>query len=268
MSNGQSIPKVTKVRVNPQLPGIPKGFDLLGLTGQVLLFAVLHLAFARAHLPVGAKLNPIGRVHVDHLHLALQGLFLRQGGHHQQAVAQDHAVGPVLLVMVKIHQLFKGNVVEIVEERQLLLRLFFLRLFTHILDDGLGTDLLLDIDGHRRHFQGMLVLLILAFPDQLRVERGIAWVEDGLRRLFFIGHKVAQFLGGDVGALVRVAGGGDGGGSILIRLAWRHLSFPPGAVRLSMAGNKFAATATRCRLLCMNKNLDSPITHGPSNYES
>nr|WP_236691025.1 hypothetical protein [Levilinea saccharolytica] len=202
----------------PQFPGIAKGLNLLRLAGQVFFLAVLHIPFARAHLPVRAKLDAVGRVHVNHLHLALQALLFRQAGHHQQAVAQNHAVGPVLLVMVKIHQVFKGNVVKIRKQRHLLLcpspagRGPAEGLGAHILDNRLRADLLLNVNRHRRHFQRLLILLILALPNQLRVKRGVARVQDGLWRLLFVSHKVAQFLGGDVGAFVGVVGGGNGGG--------------------------------------------------------
>src|ERR1017187_9829694 len=48
--------------------------------------------------------------------------------------------------------------------------------------------------------------------DELRVERRVARVENFPGRFLVIGHEVAQFLGGDVGALVLVLGGQDGRG--------------------------------------------------------
>ena len=45
---------------------------------------------------------PLGRVNVDALHLALKTFSARQGCHYLQAVAQDHPVGPVLVVFVVI----------------------------------------------------------------------------------------------------------------------------------------------------------------------
>jgi len=53
------------------------------------------------------------------------------------------------------------------------------------------------------------VLFVLALPDQLRIQRRIARVQDSLGGVFVLGHKVAQLLGGDVLALVLVADGGD-----------------------------------------------------------
>ena len=43
-----------------------------------------------------AELDAVGRVDVDHLDLALEPLLLGEAGHHQQRVAEDHPVGPVL----------------------------------------------------------------------------------------------------------------------------------------------------------------------------
>ena len=78
-----------------------------------------------------------------------------------------------------------------------------------VLDDRLRLNLLLDVDRHDGHGEVFAVLLVLALPDQLRVERRIARVEHGLGASFFVGHEVAQFLGGDVRALVLVADGFD-----------------------------------------------------------
>ena len=103
----QPVAQISQVRMDAQLPGIPEGLDLLRLARGVLRLAILYVPLACAHLPVRAELDPVGRIHVDHLHPPLQPLFLRQRGHHQQAVAQDHAVGPVLLVVVEIHQLLE-----------------------------------------------------------------------------------------------------------------------------------------------------------------
>ena len=73
-------------------------------------------------------------------------------------------------------------------------------------------DFFLDVNGHRRHFERTGILLVLALPDELWVERRVARVENFLGRLLVIGHEIAQFLGGDVGALVLVLGGEDGRG--------------------------------------------------------
>src|SRR5262249_9503037 len=64
-------------------------------------------------LPVAAELDPVGRVEVDALHLAAQPLLFRETGHHEQAVAEDQPIRPVLVVLVKLHLL--GEVVQTVE---------------------------------------------------------------------------------------------------------------------------------------------------------
>jgi hypothetical protein len=58
-----------------------------------------------------------------------------------------------------------------------------------------------------------LVLLVFALPDKLGVEGGVAGVEEGLGGFFVVGDEVAEFFGGDVGALGGVAVGGDRFGS-------------------------------------------------------
>ena len=53
-------------------------------------------------LKIGSISNPIGRVDVDHLHAAGKVFTLRERAHHQQAVAQDEAVGPVHVALVEL----------------------------------------------------------------------------------------------------------------------------------------------------------------------
>ncbi|OQA95709.1 MAG: hypothetical protein BWY25_02366 [Chloroflexi bacterium ADurb.Bin222] len=216
--HGQPVAQVGQVGVDAQLPGVAEGADLLRLAGGVFGFAVLHVALARAHLPVGAEFDAVGRVEVDHLYPSAQPFLLRQTRHHQQRIAQDHAVGPVLLVLVELH--FLGEIfrpaVEIVEELQLITGGLFRHtrprapgLRHEVVDQRLWVDFLLDVDGHSGHRQIGGVLFVFALPDQLRIERGIAGIAQRRRGVFVLGHEIAQLLRGDVRALVRVADGLD-----------------------------------------------------------
>ena len=99
-----------------------------------------------------------------------------------EGVAQDHAVGPVGLVLVVLDRLISGQSIEVFEQGQL-------RLFddlAKIFDDDLRDDLFLDVDRRRIHHQVFAVLLILAAPDELRVEVGVARVPE-LGRLCHVG---------------------------------------------------------------------------------
>ena len=62
--------------MNAQFPGVAEGFDLLGFTANVGFCTILDIALAQAALPVGAELDAIGRVDVDHLDLPAQVLAL------------------------------------------------------------------------------------------------------------------------------------------------------------------------------------------------
>ena len=226
----QPLAQVGQVRVNPQLPRVAEGPNLLGLAGGVLGLAVLHVALAGADLPVGAELDAVGRVEVDGLHPAAEALLFGQAGHDQQRVAEDHAVGPVLLVPVEVDLLVElaGAAVEVGEERELLAEEITLtpapslrgrgRFGRRVLgrglqvfDQGLGVDFFLDVDGEDRDGEVFAVLLVLALPDELRVERGIAGIEKGFGGGLVGRDEIAQLLGGDVGALVLVADGVDRG---------------------------------------------------------
>jgi hypothetical protein len=179
----------------------------VALASGIFCLAVLYVAFAGAHLPVGAELDAVGRVKVDGLDLALESFLLCQRSHHQQRVAKNHAIRPVLLVVVEVHLLVKSlwPAIEVCEQVGLVLRLLLQS--GQSVDDGLRVNLLLDVDGHYRHSQVFPVLLVFSLPHQLRVKRRIARVEHGLGGEFLFGHEVAQLLGGDVGALVLVADG-------------------------------------------------------------
>lgn len=114
-------------------------------------------------------------------------------------------------MLVELNQLLELDPVEIVEE-QCLLWSIFLGFSAHLLDDRLRMNLLLDVDWHRRDFERLLILLILALPNQLRVERRIAGIEqtrefNGLRALLIVSHEVPQLFGGNIRALVFVLDG-------------------------------------------------------------
>ena len=70
----------------------------------------------RRDLPVGVELDAVGRVEIDALHLAVQALALGEARHHLKAVAQDHAVRPVLVVLVELGALLRRQAVEVGEQ--------------------------------------------------------------------------------------------------------------------------------------------------------
>ena len=83
-------------------PGVAKGFHHFGLAGDVVGVAVFHVAAGGAPLKVAVELDAIGRVKVNALHFAAQAFALGKTRHHLQAVTQDHAVGPMLFVLVEL----------------------------------------------------------------------------------------------------------------------------------------------------------------------
>src|SRR5438105_11427260 len=74
-SGGEAVAEVGQVGMDAELPGVAEGFDLLGLAGEVFGFGVLDVAFLGRDLPVGAELDAVGRVEVDHLHAPLRRSF-------------------------------------------------------------------------------------------------------------------------------------------------------------------------------------------------
>jgi hypothetical protein len=103
--------------------------------------------------------------------------------------------------------------------------------------DRLRMNLLLNVDRHDRHLERVPILFVLAFPDQLRIERRIARVQHRLRRLLGVGDKVAQLLRGNVHPLVAVLECGDGDRCVFLVVAWRH-----GRVRRQVLSTKATST--------------------------
>ena len=122
--DGEPIPQVGEVAVDAVAPGVAEGFDLLGLAGDVVGLAVLHVAAGGGPLEVAVELDAVGRVEVDALHAPAQALALGQAGHYLEGVAEDHAVRPVLVVGVELGLVGTfGHSIEIAEEINLESRL-------------------------------------------------------------------------------------------------------------------------------------------------
>ena len=73
-------------------PGVAEGFDLLGLAGDVVGLAVLHVTAGGGPLEVAVELDAVGRGDVDALDFAAQPFALSQAGHDLERVAENHAV--------------------------------------------------------------------------------------------------------------------------------------------------------------------------------
>lgn len=84
------------------LKGIPEGLDLFRFTGDVVGLAVLHIPAGGGPLKIGVEFDAIGRVKIDALHLAAQTFTFCQGSHDLQAVAQDHTVSPIGVMLVEL----------------------------------------------------------------------------------------------------------------------------------------------------------------------
>ena len=210
--DGEPIPQVGEVAVDAVAPGVAEGFDLLGLAGDVVGLAVLHVAAGGGPLEVAVELDAVGRVEVDALHAPAQTLALGEAGHDLEGVAQDHAVGPVLVVGVELGLVRAfGDAVEVVEEVKLHLRGGFLALAQQVINERLRMHLLLNVERRGMHDEVAPVLLILPSPDELGIEVGVARILH-LARLFMLPlHDGLLLSAGDVLALVvRVLDGIDG----------------------------------------------------------
>src|SRR3990172_7614110 len=71
-----------------------------------------------------------------------------------------------------------------------------------VFDDGLRVDLLLNVDGYCWDFEGLLVLLVFPFPNELGVKGRIPGIENLLRALLVLLDETPQFLRRDVHPLL------------------------------------------------------------------
>ena len=62
------------------------------------------------------------------------------------------------------------------------------RLLAQVLDQSARMNLLLDVDRGRSNFEWRAVLRILAAPDELRIEVGVARIAQNLQRLLVVGY--------------------------------------------------------------------------------
>lgn len=121
-----------------------------------------------------------------------------------EAVAEDHTVGPIGVVLVELgFRVFAGEPVEISEEGVLVLGrgIRFFRLAEEVVNENLWVDFFLDVDGRGGHDEIGPVLLIFAAPDELGVEVAVeAGIADGVDALLVFVEDGLELRGGDVAA--------------------------------------------------------------------
>ena len=198
--------------MNPIAPSVAEGFDLFGFAGDVVGLAVFHIAAGGGPLEVAVEFDAVGRVEVDALHLAAQALAFGEAGHDLEGVAEEHAVRPILVVLVEVGFFGAvGDAVEVVEEVELGDGGGGLRLAEEVVHEGLGVDFFLNVEGRGVDDEVAPVLLVLAAPDELGVEVGIAWVADLAWFFLLLVEDGLVLGGGDVfPLLVEVGEGLDG----------------------------------------------------------
>lgn len=148
--------------------------------------AILDVATGGGPLEIAVEFDAVGRIEVDALHLAAQALALGQASHDLQAVAENHAIGPVGAVLVELG-LGVGQAVEVGEEIELLAVLLPRRAqcrvprlkAPEVVDKDFGVDLFLNVEGRRLHHEAGPVLPILAAPDELGVAAALFVLHPG-----------------------------------------------------------------------------------------
>ena len=148
------------------LPSVSKSLNHFRFAGQVLIFTISNFSLFNKRLEVGTVFDSVGGVDVDHLDLAAHRFFFKEAVHHQQAVARDEAVTPVMGMLVEFDGLAQGRVLPLALEK-LPLTIHLAVAFADRLDDGAGVDPLVDVQGDGGDPERGS--LRLARPAQMRV---------------------------------------------------------------------------------------------------
>src|SRR5579872_3718587 len=112
--DGQAVAQIRQIRVDTIAPGVAEGLDLLGLAGDVLDISVPDVAAGGGPLKIGIEFDAVRRIEVNALDFAAKTLALGQRCHYLQAIAEDHAIAPVGVVLVELGSgAFAGQSIEI-----------------------------------------------------------------------------------------------------------------------------------------------------------
>jgi hypothetical protein len=155
----QAVAQVGEVRVDAERPGVAVRLDHFRFAGEVL-FTVLHVTLAELRLEVRGELDAVGRVEIDHLHLAREVFAPGEAGHDLQRIAEDHAVRPVHVVLIELHG-FRIVVLRIGKEIALDI------LACQHAQDGLRGDALVHVQGDRLDLEPRLLALAAPFQPRL-----------------------------------------------------------------------------------------------------
>ena len=190
----QPVAQIAQIRMNAVPPRVAERLHLFRLPCDVLRLPVLNVAAGGGPLEVGVEAYAVRRIDVYALHLAAQPLALGEAAHDLERVAQDHAIRPVGVMLIVFCPLraFRQTV-EIGEEIRRVLRGVVAparRFPQQVIDQSLGVNLLLGVEGRGLNDQVGFVLLVLAAPDQLWVEVAVAaLVDEADRSLVLVRHQ-------------------------------------------------------------------------------
>lgn len=184
-------------------PGITEGFDLFGFAADVVFIAVFDVTAGGGPLEVGVEFDAVGRVDINALDLAAESFAFGEACHDLEAVAEDHAIGPIGVMLVELGPGGGiGEAVEVGEEvglRAGFLIFSCLALPEEVVDEDLGMDFFLDIKGRGLGDEVRPILLIFPAPDELRVEIAVAAFIGNLQGAFVgVLHDGLMLDGGDI----------------------------------------------------------------------
>src|SRR6266481_3314862 len=138
--------------MNSIAPSIAKRLNLLRLARDVVSIPVLHVAAGCRPLEVGVESDSVWWVDVNALDLPPQSFPLSQRSHYLHAIAENHTVAPVRVVLVELGlSIVVRQPIEICEEIDLIRGGFLVGLAAaqQVVNQNLRMHLFLDVQRWR-----------------------------------------------------------------------------------------------------------------------
>ena len=148
----EPIAQIGQVGMQAEFPGIPIGLDHFRFARHVLVVIMGDIALADEGLEVAAELHAVGRVHVDHLHLATEPFIVQERVHDHKRITQHHAIRPVVLILIGLQYLIGDGMLRVTKQSEHILLLVGL-VPRQRFDNGFGGEPLMNEERQGRHVE-------------------------------------------------------------------------------------------------------------------
>ncbi len=141
---------------------------------QIIVFAVFDITFIDERLKVRALFDTVWRVEINHLNAARHSFFDQQRIHHQQRVARNQTVRPIMTMFIKLDSFGKRQIRLVgLKKRRLKVRFFF-RLAPNGFDNRAWVNPFVNVKRDGRNIKARVFRL--SRPLQLRVKMRVVGI--------------------------------------------------------------------------------------------